>query len=262
VSTKDRAEIPDQVHEVLKNTRIGYLSVKSEKGDLYTYPVAFYSSKMNVYFMTPISAAKMRFMRANPDVSFLADNHDLTLGATGAMIQGRAKIFSIAKTVTSILSVGPKMQKFAQKYPGMFTFYAKGKELPDERKLYKYRLIRIEPTKVIYWVGYKFGRYVPKPVKKDPLAGAPEDEKMETLALLLKGADEELSAGEEPPANENWQSKVNAAASQGVLSEEERVVIGSYRSFLRQATASNTVGPKVTDDEKRFLKKWKSNSGK
>ena len=76
--------------------------------------------------MTPISAAKLRFMRANPDVSFLVDNKGLTLGAVGAMVQGQAKIYSIAKTVTSILSVGPNMAKYATKYPSQFTFYARG----------------------------------------------------------------------------------------------------------------------------------------
>jgi hypothetical protein len=66
-------------------------------------------------------------MKANPDVSFLVDNHDLTLGASGVMMQGRVKVYSIAKTVASILSVGPKMAKFSKKYLGMFTFYAKGR---------------------------------------------------------------------------------------------------------------------------------------
>ena len=145
-SKEPQREVPEQILEILKTSQIGYLAVTSPKGDLYSYPVAFYFSGFKVYFMTPISAAKLRFIKANPVVSFLVDNHLLTKGAAGAMLQGRAKVFSIGKTIMSVLSVGPKMAKFAQEYPGMFTFYASGKDLPDERKLYKYRLIRIDQS--------------------------------------------------------------------------------------------------------------------
>src|SRR5208282_4219923 len=122
MSGRESSDIPKEVLDVLKTAQIGYLSVKSEKGDLYTYPVAFLFSGRQVYTMTPISAAKLKFMRANPDVSFLVENKGLTLGAIGAMFQGRAKIYSITKTITSILSVGPNMAKYAKKYPSQFTF--------------------------------------------------------------------------------------------------------------------------------------------
>ncbi|MDA4112576.1 MAG: pyridoxamine 5'-phosphate oxidase family protein [Thaumarchaeota archaeon] len=256
-----QSEIPGKVMDLLKTSRIGYLSVKSEKGDLYAYPVAFYFAGMQVYFMTPTSAAKLRFMRANPDVSFLVDNRDLTLGASGVMMQGRVKIFSIAKTVASILSVGPKMAKFSRKYPGMFTFYAKGRGLPDERKLYKYRLIRIEPTKVLYWLGYKFGRYsTAKGEKDDALARSSDEEKMEAFATLLRGADEEFPAGKAPALGDEWESEVDAAVEKGIISEEEHRAISSFRDFLRQAVEENKLGPQVTAGEKLLLKKWKKSS--
>src|SRR6202045_183744 len=109
MSGKQPGELPDEVLDILKTSTIGYLSVTSGKGELYSYPVAYYFSGLKVYFMTPISAAKLKFIRGNPAVSFLVDNHLLTKGSIGAMLQGRAKVFSIAKTVLSILSVGPKM---------------------------------------------------------------------------------------------------------------------------------------------------------
>jgi nitroimidazol reductase NimA-like FMN-containing flavoprotein (pyridoxamine 5'-phosphate oxidase superfamily) len=46
-----QSEIPEKVLDVLETSRIGYLSVKSEKGDLYAYPVAFYFAGMQVYFI-------------------------------------------------------------------------------------------------------------------------------------------------------------------------------------------------------------------
>jgi hypothetical protein len=175
------------------------------------------------------------------------------------MVQGKAKVFSIAKTVVSILSVGPKMASFAKKYPGMFTFYASGKELPDERKLYKYRLIRIEPTKIVYWVGYKFGKYFPKGAKEDPLSSAADETKMETFAQLLKTADEELPV-REVEQNQEWVDNLDTAEKEGIISGDERSAINSYRSFLRGAVASNQGERKVSGSEKKLLGKWKKGS--
>jgi hypothetical protein len=246
--------MPDEVLDLLKTATIGYLSVRSPKGDLYSYPVAYYYTGHKVYFTTPISAAKLRFMRANPEVSFLVDNHLLTKGACGTMIQGHAKIFSIAKTVISILSVGPKMAKFAKKYPGMFTFYAKGKELPDERKLYKYRVIRIDPTKFLFWRGYQFGKFVPKgPKSEDPFSASSDETKLETLANLIGSGDEELPVPE-IPRSEGW---VGALGSPNAQEEEERAAVQAYRLFLRNSMSENRTGPGVTIAEKKLLKKWK-----
>jgi len=254
-------EIPDNVLDVLKTSGIGYLSVTSSKGELYSYPVAFYFSGLKVYFMTPISAAKLKFIRGNPNVSFLVDNHLLTKGACGAMIQGKAKVFSIAKTVLSILSVGPKMASFAKKYPGMFTFYASGKELPDERKLYKYRIIRVEPSKIVYWVGYNFGKYFPKGAGEDPLSKSSDETKMETFAELMKTADEELPPRQVEQSQE-WVDNLETAEKKGVISREEVNVINSYRSFLRDAVAANQGERGVSASEKKLLGKWKKSDSR
>ena len=249
--------IPDQVAEVLRSTPIGYISVTSKKGDLYSYPVAFYYSNLKIYMMTPIGSAKMKFMKANPNVSFIVDNKKLALEACGAMVQGKAKVLSMARMVTSIISLGPKMMNFAKKYPGMFSFYAKGTYLPDERKLYKYRFIRIEPSKVVYWTGYNFGRYVP-----DKKGNHAEEEDLfeegsnpESLAGLLSSADEEIETEITPP-DADWLGELDTAVSNGILSEDEMRVIGSYKSPLG---VSGTVKPgEISSAEKNMLKKWKA----
>ena len=260
LAAREVSEIPKEVMNVLETQPIGYLSVKSDRGEIFSYPVVFVITGIQLYLITPISSAKLRFMRSNPDVSFLVYNKDVTLGAVGAMIQGRAKFFSIAKTVLNILSVGPNMVKYTQKYPGRFTFYARGKQLPDERKLYKYRIVRIDPTKILFWVGYKFGKYAKKVGKGDALAKRSDDEKMEAIDTLLRAADEEFAPGEVPPPGDEWAERVEEAVKTGVISEEERQAMGSFRGFLRQAAEQNKVGHKVTADEKGLLKKWKSSS--
>ncbi len=187
--------VPEQVLDVLKTNSIGYLSVVSKRGELYSYPVAFHYSGGKVYFVTPISAAKFKIIKANPTVSFIVDNGKVTTEACGAMIQGKARIFTVGRTLLSILSVGPKIVGFSKKYPGMLTFYARGKELPDERKLYKYRLIRIEPSKIIFWTGYSFGRFISKKREEpteDSLNLTPDEAGVELVAKLLQPSESEI----------------------------------------------------------------------
>ncbi len=262
MSEKQSQNIPGPVLNLLKSSRIGYLSVTSSKGELFSYPVAFYFSDLKIYFMTPVSAAKLKFIRSNPTVSFLVDNHILTTDSCGAMIQGKAKVFSIAKTVLSILSIGSKIARFASKYPGMFTFYAKGKEIPDERKLYRYRLIRIDPTRIVYWMGYKFGRYFPNKlpsISNDPLAKSSDETKLETIAQLMQSSDEELAVPTDlQQGSREWIDNLHEAAKGGIISTEEQYVLDSYRNFLRTAAASSKVGPTVTKEERKFLNRWKA----
>lgn len=247
----ENAPIPEEVTDVLKTTNIGYLTTISKKGDLYSYPVAFYYSDLRVYFVTPISAAKYKMIKENPTVSLIVDNKQLTTNACGAMIQGRAKTFSITKTIVSILSLGPKVAGFSKKYPGMLSFYAKGKGLPDERKLYKYRIIQITPTKILYWIGYSFGRYIPKKEKTigSRVGLARDHENASAIAQLVSSADEEL-APTKGPVDHDWLAKLDRQVSSGFLTQDERELIDSYKT---QTGGSS----KLTKGEKKLLDRWK-----
>jgi Pyridoxamine 5'-phosphate oxidase len=242
--------IPSQVREVLESTSIGYLTTISKKGDLYSYPVAYYYSDLRVYFVTPVSAAKYKMIKENPTVSLIVDNKQLTTNACGAMIQGRARTFSITRTILSILSVGPKVAGFSKKYPGMLTFYAKGKGLPDERKLYKYRIIQIDPTKILYWIGYNFGRYIPKQTsgigRKLALRLGKSKENSSAVASMIQSADDDHQF--ETPVDSDWVARLNASADSGQLSEEERKMIRLYKS----SKSSLGLG------EKDILNRWKN----
>ena len=246
--------LPTEVTEVLENSEIGYLTTISKKGDLYSYPVAFYYSNAKVYFVTPVSAAKYKMIKENPTVSLIVDNKKLTTNATGAMIQGKARTFSVTRTILSILSLGPKVAAFSKKYPGMLTFYAKGKELPDERKLYKYRIIQINPTKILYWIGYNFGRYVPaRNLKLGGRFGIGKNEHdAAELSRLFVSADEN-QVPSQGPVDHDWLVKLEAAASNGRVNDEERAIISRYK------TSEIDSASKITAEEKRLLNKWKTN---
>jgi len=250
--------VPEQVLGVLKTNTIGYLSVVSKKGELYSYPVAFHYSGGKVYFVTPISAAKFKIIKANPTVSFIVDNGKVTTEACGAMIQGKARIFTVGRTLLSILSVGPRIVGFSKKYPGMLTFYARGKELPDERKLYRYRLIRIEPSKIIFWTGYNFGRFISKRREptRDSLDLTPDEAGVELVAKLLQPSETEIP-GAPGFSDHDWLAAIDTNVSEGTLSPDERKVIESYRSLRSQRSDVKGTGS-VTNEERRLLKKSKN----
>jgi general stress protein 26 len=210
--------------------------------------------------MTVKDSPKIKFMKANPNVSFLVDNKKIALECCGAMIQGKAKILSIAKMMATIYTIGPKsLLAWNKKYPGLLTFYAKGKDLPEERKLYKYRFIRIEPSKIVFWEGYKFGKYIPerksnKEVQKDSL----DPSNPESFANLLATVDEELET-DEIPADPNWFNELNSAVSSGIISEDEKRVIGMYRQPI--GVSDNVKPGELSSGERSLLKKWKASKG-
>jgi Pyridoxamine 5'-phosphate oxidase len=244
------------VLDLLKTTQIGYLSVTSRKGGLYSYPVAFHYADYKVYMMTPIGSAKMKFMKENPNVSFIVDNRKLATSACGAMIQGKAKVFSIASLAASIMSLGPKMASFAKKYPGMFAFYAKGSELPPDRKLYKYRVIRIDPSKFVFWTGYKFGRYIPEKKPSGKGLAIKDETSAGAVAGLIDSAEDEPEM-DKLPLDDNWLGELEDAASQGLVTQEDAKVLGSLRMTSEDLGGVPTPGG-TTSGEKKLLKKWKS----
>ena len=250
--------IPDEIVELLSTTKVGYLSVSSKKGGLYSYPVAFHYSNSKIYMMTPNGSAKMKLMRENPQVSFIVDNRKLATEACGTMIQGKAKVFSIASLAASIVSLGPKMASFAKKYPGMFTFYAKGKELPPDRKLYKYRVIRIDPSKFVFWTGYKFGRFLPAKTTKEPkdALDLKDESSAGAVAGLLDSVDEELEM-DELPQDSDWLGELRSATETGIVSEEEGRLMGSLRIGPSDLGGASSSGG-VSTGEKKLLKKWKA----
>jgi hypothetical protein len=59
------------------------------------------------------------------------------------------------------------MAGFMRKYPELMKFYVKDfKELPEANKFYKYVFVRVNPTSIVHWDGYEFGRITSKRKKK------------------------------------------------------------------------------------------------
>ncbi len=257
MSDKNTGDIPPEIRGLLEKSEIGYLSVASPKGEQYSYPIAFHFAGWDVYFVTPVSSAKLRFIKANHKVSMIVDNRKLTKDAIGTLIQGDAQILTVKQLLTSILSVASTTRGFTRKYPGMLSFYAKGKELPDERKLHKYRLIRITPRSMLYWIGYKYSRCVPQRKSE----GKEDESTLEAMAGLLES---QSQVPEEELLIDNlWLSNLDETASKDGITIEERRII---RAFANISSKNSTKlydvqsRPKVTAEEKAVLKKWRASS--
>lgn len=170
-------ELPDTIRSFVSEKKIGYLSTITPKGHTATSPVAYYFDGKSIYFGTPKSSAKLKFLKKNPEVSFTVDNGKLMNEAIGILVQGKAEIFEPRKMIASFKSIIPTMIKFSKKYPELFKFYTGSMdELPDDRKFYKYRLVRINPNRILHWVGYEFGRIVSKGEREGDLLQKISDE--------------------------------------------------------------------------------------
>jgi hypothetical protein len=186
-------ELPEAVRNCVEENKIGYISVNTPSGRISTNAVSYYFDDNYVYFLTPREALRHKFIEKNPEVTFMVDNGELMEKSAGIMIQGKAASFHPAKLPLAPKSILPKFLKYIAKYPEGIPFYALGtlglNQLPDERKIYKYNFIRVNPGKIFYWDGYVVGRLSGKTgeeVKDDPVQMA---------KLALKGdfdiADEE-----------------------------------------------------------------------
>lgn len=58
--------------------------------------------------MSRPSAAKLRFIRANPEVAFLVDNHLVTKEAPGAMMQGNEGVSASRRQLNRFSLWGPR----------------------------------------------------------------------------------------------------------------------------------------------------------
>lgn len=155
-------ELPSSVKTTLEGNKVGYISVQTPSGRISTNPISYYFDDGYIFFMTPRASKRHKFMRKKPGVTFTVDNGKLMDNCAGIMIQGEVDFFNPSKMALSLRKVFPKFLRYLKKYPEGIPFYALGtlglKNIPDERKVYKYDFIRLNPLKVFYWDGYNFGR--------------------------------------------------------------------------------------------------------
>jgi hypothetical protein len=176
-------QLSDRILDFVKQQKVGHLSVRTKKGVL-VHPIAYYCDGESLVFGTPRTSSKIKILKANPRVSFTVDNGKLMKEAIGITVIGKTEIFTFKSLTSSLRMALTGMFGFLKKYPELLKFYVGSMgELPDDRKFYKYRFIRIIPSRIVHWDGYEFGRITSKSKKKkvkkeaEPeIRGKPEDD--------------------------------------------------------------------------------------
>jgi nitroimidazol reductase NimA-like FMN-containing flavoprotein (pyridoxamine 5'-phosphate oxidase superfamily) len=273
-------ELPENVKNLLSSGRVGHLSTISPNGKISIVPIGFHFDGMDVFFGTPKDSAKRRFMQNNPNVSLVVDNGEVMKDALGVLIQGRAEIYDAKRTLRKFKETVPAIVKFAKKYPDVFLYYTKDlKELPDDRKFYKYRIIRIVTEKMLYWDGYTWGRVLPKP--EEPAAffdiNGKEDPKMvakivgrvldvfqsvsfkdvEYEGTIVEYPQELAEADDFTQLDLTWSAVLDQSIKDGEITQEEEALLKTvrnnyliYTDVLEQTLADGV----ITKDEHLLLK--------
>lgn len=179
-------QLPGRILDFVREEKVGHLSVRTQKGVL-VHPIAYYCDNEGIVFGTPRGSAKLKILKKNPRVSFTVDNGKLMKEAIGITVVGKAVTYSFKSLITSTYSALRSSFGFMKKYPELLKFYVGDmSELPDDRKFYKYVFVRINPTRIIHWDGYEFGRIASRTKKKKKEVEAPETRPQEDPVVFAK----------------------------------------------------------------------------
>jgi hypothetical protein len=168
-------QLPPRIWKFVRKQKVGHLSVRSKYGVL-VHPIAFAISKNHMVFGTPRTAKKLELLKTNSRISFTCDNGELMKKAIGVTVIGRAETYGFNDIKKGFTQGLLSMAEFMKKYPELIKYYVKDfKELPDANKFYKYVFVRVNPTRIVHWDGYEFGRISKKKKKGKKGKTEPED---------------------------------------------------------------------------------------
>lgn len=155
-------QLPKRIWDFAQKQRVGHLSVRSKYGVL-VHPIAFAIAKDHMVFGTPRTAKKLELLKDNSRVSFTCDNGQLMKKAIGFTVLGRAETYGFDKLTKGLTQGIFSMTNFMTKYPELVKFYVRDfDQLPDANKFWKYVFVRVNPTSIVHWDGYEFGRITAK----------------------------------------------------------------------------------------------------
>ncbi len=171
-------QLPPRIWDFTRKQKVGHLSVRTKRGVL-VHPIAYNIQKKAMVFGTPRTARKLDMLKKNPRVSFTVDNGKLMKEAIGITVLGRTETYGFDNLTKGFKQGLSSMAGFMKKYPELIKFYVKDfNELPDANKFYKYVFVRVNPTSIVHWDGYEFGRIAAKRKKgaKEEDSIKPEDD--------------------------------------------------------------------------------------
>jgi len=254
MKAKQHKDLPENVVNLLSKARVGLFSSVSPQGRVSTVPIGFHFDGEDVYFGTPKESAKLKFMMKNPNVSLTVENGKVMKESLGVLIQGKANVFDPKKTLTKFRESLPAIAGFSKKYPDVFFYYTRDmKELPEDRKFYKYRLVHLNTEKMLFWDGYTWGRHVPEDKEKSPFFEISEDGDPATISKMVKRVlgvfnPEKLTQTEHGVSVADIPQDINDLNH---MEDPDKLI----EAVFEQAQADG----KITSEEEKLLEKIKDN---
>ncbi|MFQ5976496.1 MAG: pyridoxamine 5'-phosphate oxidase family protein [Candidatus Hydrothermarchaeales archaeon] len=86
MKAKKVTKLAGNVKNLLSGGRIGHLSTISPQERISIVPIGYFFDGLDIYFGTPRTSAKLKFMQKNPNVSFTIDNGKVMREALGVLI--------------------------------------------------------------------------------------------------------------------------------------------------------------------------------
>lgn len=154
-----KRKLPPEMVEVLDKSHFAYLCTTDKDNQSHITPMFFVFDKESndFYVVASSESKKMKNIHINPKVSLTIDIRDASnpFNNRGVMVQGKA---IVEKTINSLSIVKDKKlvkayENFRKKYPVL-----KKAQSPvvAEYKKFSDTLIRITPSKMVYWRGPNF----------------------------------------------------------------------------------------------------------
>jgi uncharacterized pyridoxamine 5'-phosphate oxidase family protein len=153
-STTKLAELPQDLKEILKKEKFGYLSVSNSLMKPHLTPVIYIFTKGKVFVVTSRIAYKVKVIRQNEKVAFLVNSTSNKDGSSGTVqILGNVKIYTLFDYLLHLFKMLQLLRSYFKKYPEYVKQYRKKrKELSKNWRPSPLARVVIEilPTEITY----------------------------------------------------------------------------------------------------------------
>lgn len=151
-------KLPPEMTTVLIECHFAYLCTTDRSNQPHIAPMfyLFDEETSNLHVITSTESKKMRNIQDNPNVCLTIDIRDPTnpFNNRGVMVQGKATVCYSVDSSSAIKDekIIQAFERFEKKYP----ILKKEHPITEEYKKFSQNLVRITPTKMVYWRGPKF----------------------------------------------------------------------------------------------------------
>ena len=155
----EERKIPPEMTEVLTTSHFAYLCTTDYENQPHITPMFFIFDQKtsNIYVMTSIGSKKMKNIHGNPKICLTIDVRDEInpFNNRGVVVQGKVTAHFVLETLSELDDQTPLQAyfNFEKKYPVLEKTQS---PVVKEYRKFSDTLIKIIPSRMVYWKGTKF----------------------------------------------------------------------------------------------------------